>query len=68
MWHQGKRRDAFKKSLTVLLFTSEKDEERGGRERDAILVLILLWGEEAGYSDCCHHLNHAFNLPHCSCL
>lgn len=43
----GVWRDAFKKSLTVLLFTSEKDEEEGRErhpERDAILVLILLCG------------------------
>lgn len=33
-------RDAFKKSLTELLFTSERDEE-GGRGRDAVLVLTL---------------------------
>lgn len=66
MWHQGEGEMPLNVFNSTTVYLREKKKMRkGGRERDAILVLTLSCG---GYFDCCHHLNHAFNLPHRSCL
>lgn len=62
--------EAFLKSLTVLLFTSEPDEEEDGRAKrknlisDGVLVLIITVVVEGGglHTDCCCHPSHTFEL------
>lgn len=64
MWLQGEER-CLQKSLTVLLFTSKMMRKRGEGKKCHPCLNFVVCGK---YSDCCHHLNHAFNLPHRSCL